>query len=78
MLSQEEKELIDKEIKHFPHRSAACIEALKVAQEHRGYVSDECVQDIAQYLEMSPEQVDNVATFYNLSPACRTERYPAL
>lgn len=49
-----------------PHRSAACIEALKVVQEQRGWVSDENIKHIAEYLEMSSEEVDSVATFYNL------------
>lgn len=66
MLSEEEQKKIDEEIKHFPRKSAACIEALKVVQEHRGYVSDDSVKEIAKYLEMSPEQVDSVATFYSL------------
>ena len=67
MLSPEEKEEIDKEIGILPERRSACIEALKVVQRHRrGWVSDEAVKEIAAYLEMSPEEVDNVATFYNL------------
>jgi NADH-quinone oxidoreductase subunit E len=66
MLSEKEKEKIDEEISQFPYRSAACIEALKAVQEERGWVSDEGVRDIAEYLNMSVEQVDNVATFYNL------------
>lgn len=66
MLTEKEKGKIDKEISHFPVRSAACIEALKVVQEERGWISDQNIKDIADYLEMSAEQVDGVATFYNL------------
>jgi len=66
MLTDKEKEKIDQEISHFPLRSAACIEALKVVQDERGWVSDQSVKDIAEYLGMSVEQVDGVATFYNL------------
>ena len=66
MLTEEEITKIDQEISHLPHKSAACIEALKIVQEERGWISDECICLIANYLEMSPEEVDSVATFYNL------------
>ena len=66
MLSEEEKKEIDHEIGKLPRRQAASLEALKVVQEHRGWVSDEAVQEIAEYLEMTPDQLDSVATFYNL------------
>lgn len=66
MLTEKEIEKIDQELDHLPHRSAACIEALKVVQEERGWVSDDSIKMIADYLEMSSEEVDSVATFYNL------------
>ncbi len=66
MLSEQEKREIDQEIRHMPNKKAACIEALKSVQRHRGWVSDEGVADIAEYLEISPDEVDSVATFYNL------------
>lgn len=49
-----------------PYKKAAVIEALKVVQKERGWVSDESVEDVASYLDMSPAEVDSVATFYNL------------
>lgn len=66
MLSEEEIKRIDHEIDHLPYRSAACIEALKIVQEARGWVSDDNIKQVADYLEMSSEEVDSVATFYNL------------
>ncbi len=66
MLSEEEKREIDREIRHMPNKQAASIEALKAVQRHRRWVSDEGIRDIAGYLEMSPDEVDSVATFYNL------------
>jgi len=65
MLSEEEKIEIQKEIKHYPYRSAVCIDALKIVQKHRGWISDESIKDIAQFLEMSNEDVDSIATFYS-------------
>lgn len=66
MLSLEEKKEIDEELSHYDYKQAAGIEALKIAQRHRGWVSDETIQELAEYLEMSTEQLDSVATFYNL------------
>ncbi|MFC4250153.1 NADH-quinone oxidoreductase subunit NuoE [Sinimarinibacterium flocculans] len=66
MLSAEELREIDTELGHYEQASAATIEALKIVQRHRGWVSDEAVADIAAKLGSSPADVDAVATFYNL------------
>jgi NADH-quinone oxidoreductase subunit E len=66
MLSDTEHKEISKEFQHYETKQAACIEALKIVQKHRGWVSDETVKDIAAFLEMSPDEVDSVASFYNL------------
>ncbi|HVI49356.1 MAG TPA: NADH-quinone oxidoreductase subunit NuoE [Chitinophaga sp.] len=66
MLSAIEIEKISHELQHVPVKKAACIEALKIVQQQRRWVSDESVEDIAQFLDMSAAEVDSVATFYNL------------
>jgi len=66
MLTDAEIQAIDHEISLLPHKKAGVIEALKIIQQHRGWVSDESVDAIAAYLEISPADVDSVATFYNL------------
>ena len=66
MLSRQERQAIQEELGHYEHKRAACIEALKIVQRHRGWVSDEAIQDIAAFLDMTPDELDNVATFYNL------------
>lgn len=66
MLSPEERHEIEEEIAHYPVRRAACIDALRIVQKHRGWVSDDAVRDIAELLATSPDDVDSVATFYNL------------
>ncbi|HYW95881.1 MAG TPA: NAD(P)H-dependent oxidoreductase subunit E, partial [Bacteroidales bacterium] len=66
MLSKEEKELIEKEMTKFPVKSAASIEALKIVQDNRRWVSDEALADIAEILEVSTAELENVATFYSL------------
>lgn len=66
MLTEEERQEIEKELGHYDYKRAACIEAMKIVQKHRGWVSDESLEDLAPLLEMSVAELDNVATFYNL------------
>lgn len=66
MLSDEERREIEAEIGHYEYRQAACIEALKIVQRTRGWISDETIQDLTGILEMTADEIDNVATFYNL------------
>jgi NADH-quinone oxidoreductase subunit E len=65
MLSEEEIKEIEKEITQYPYPAVACIDALKIVQRHKGWVSDESVKDIAAMLNMSNEEVDGIATFYS-------------
>lgn len=65
-LSAEELGAIDAEIAHLPDRPSAAIEALRIVQAHRGWVSDESLHAIARHLEMSAAELDSIATFYNL------------
>ena len=65
MLTEEEIKEIQEEIKQYPYPAVACIDALKIVQHYRGWVSDESVKDIAQLLSISNEEVDSVATFYS-------------
>ncbi len=66
MLTKEEQKEIQHEFEHYETKQATCIEALKIVQKHRGWISDDAVKDIAAFLEMSPDEVDSVASFYNL------------
>jgi NADH-quinone oxidoreductase subunit E len=66
MLTQEQIAQIQEELSRYPHNRAVCIEALKIVQRERGWVSDEGIRDVAALLNMSPSEVDSVATFYNL------------
>jgi len=66
VLSEVEKREIEEEIAHSHGRRAACIGALKIVQAHRGYVSDEAIQDLAPFREITPDELEGVATFYSL------------
>ena len=65
-LTEIEMRAIDHEISLVPYKKAAVIEALKIVQKQRRWISDQSVEAIANYLEMSAAEVDSVATFYNL------------
>ena len=51
---------------HYDYPQAASIEALKVVQKYRGWVSDQSLRAIAAQLQMSAEELDGIATFYSL------------
>lgn len=65
-LSPQEIAEIEAETTHYEQKRAASIEALKIIQKHRGWVSDESLKDAAALLEMSATELDGVATFYSL------------
>jgi NADH-quinone oxidoreductase subunit E len=65
MLSEQEKKEIEAAAGHYPMKRAAGIDALKIVQKHRGWISDEVLSQVADVLEMSATDLDAVATFYN-------------
>jgi NADH-quinone oxidoreductase subunit E len=66
MLTAEEINEIEAEAAKYPRRDAVCIDALRIVQRRRGWVSDENVRGIAALIGVSAADVDSVATFYNL------------
>jgi NADH-quinone oxidoreductase subunit E len=66
MLKDVERREIEAELQHYEHKRAACIEALKIVQRYQRWVSDESLHEVAAMLEMTPDELDSVATFYNL------------
>ena len=50
MLAAEERTEIEAEFPHYPNRKAVCIDAMKIVQKHRGWVSDEALHDIGPHL----------------------------
>ncbi len=65
MLSDQERAELEKGLAHYEKKKTGCIEALRMVQKFRGWISDECLKDIAQYLDMTPDELDNTATFYS-------------
>ncbi len=65
-LTEEELREIEHELTLYPDKRAVGLEALKIVQKHQGWVSDESLLAVANYLEMSAHELDGVATFFNL------------
>lgn len=73
MLSQNSKTQIDRELTKYPEnqKRSAVMSALRIAQNEHGWLSTELIAAVADYLELPPAQVLEVATFYgmyNLKP----------
>jgi NADH-quinone oxidoreductase subunit E len=64
VLTQREMAEILEEIGRNPSGQAACLEALKIVQKYRRWVSDEAIGELAPLLGMDPGELDSVATFY--------------
>ncbi len=66
MLSDDERRDIETIVGRHASRKAGCLEALRVVQDRRGWVSDEALRDVAAAVGLSPDELDGVATFYNM------------
>ena len=68
LLSEQAYRRIDKELTKFPaeQKQSAIMAALAIAQDEKGWVSTDVIEDVAQYLGQPPILVQEVATFYNM------------
>ena len=68
MLSAESIQKIDREIAKYPadQKQSAVMSALAIAQDEKGWLANETMDFVAQYLEMPAIAVYEVATFYNM------------
>ena len=68
MLTQESLQKIDRELAKYPddQRRSATMSALRIAQVEHGWLSNDLIKYVADYLRIPPVQVLEVATFYNM------------
>jgi len=68
LLSEQAYKKIDRELGKFPadQRQSAVMAALAIAQDEKGWLSPDVMQDIADYIGMPAIAVQEVATFYNM------------
>lgn len=65
MLTNEERQAVEKEVADCECPQSASVEALQALQRIRGWISDEAIRDVAPFVGMTPEELDGVATFYS-------------
>lgn len=68
LLSAQAYQKIDRELAKFPddQRQSAIMAALAIAQEEKGWLPTEVLEDVANYIGVPPIAVQEVATFYNM------------
>jgi len=76
MLTTDSLRKIDREVAKYPpeQKRSAVMAALIIAQDEKGWLSNETMDDVAKVLDMPPVAVYEVATFYsmyNLRPTGR-------
>jgi NADH-quinone oxidoreductase subunit E len=64
-LTDIEKNEIEEKIKNYEDPRAVSIEALKIVQKKRAWVSDEAILAISEILGVTAVDIEEVATFYN-------------
>ncbi|HYG45297.1 MAG TPA: NADH-quinone oxidoreductase subunit NuoE [Bordetella sp.] len=68
LLSEQAYQKIDRELAKFPadQRQSAIMASLAIAQEEKGWLPPEVLEDVATYIGVPPIAVQEVATFYNM------------
>jgi NADH-quinone oxidoreductase subunit E len=68
MLNESNLKRIDREVAKYPadQKQSAVMAALAIAQEEKGWLSDETIEFVARYLGMAPIAAYEVATFYHM------------
>jgi NADH-quinone oxidoreductase subunit E len=68
LLSEQAYQRIDKELAKFPddQKRSAIMASLAIAQDEKGWVSLDVINDVAAYIGVPAIAVQEVATFYNM------------
>ena len=66
MLSDKSKEQIKSAVAKYPNKKSASMDALTIAQEECGHLTQDVLLEIASLLEMPPVQLNQVAAFYTM------------
>ena len=68
MLSEDALKKIDREVAKYPadQKQSAVMAALVIAQDEKGWLDQDTIASVADYLGMAPIAAYEVATFYNM------------
>lgn len=77
LLTDEAYRRIDRELAKYPatQRQSATMSALAIAQDEKGHITPEIIDDLAAYLRLPPIAIYEVATFYNMYNMKPTGKY---
>jgi NADH-quinone oxidoreductase subunit E len=64
MLPKELRDSLTVQIASVDHPRELVVDVMFAVQDHFGYLSDEAVEEVAEVLQMSPLEVEQIATFY--------------
>ena len=64
MIPKELRESLQEQIASIDHPRELVVDVMFALQDHYGYLSDEAVEEVAALLDMSPLEVEQLATFY--------------
>jgi NADH-quinone oxidoreductase subunit E len=64
MLPDQLKKSIEEKIAHADHPREMVVDVMLALQEHYGFLNDDALEGVAALLEMSPLEVEELATFY--------------
>ena len=60
------EETVQQILSRYPHRRSALLPLLHLCQQEAGYLTEEALRQLSKRLGLSPTQVVEVATFYDL------------
>ena len=68
MLTEQSLKRIDREVAKYPpeQKQSAVMAALAIAQEEKGWLADETIEFVANYLQIPPIAAYEVASFYHM------------
>ncbi|HSD64564.1 MAG TPA: NAD(P)H-dependent oxidoreductase subunit E [Ignavibacteriaceae bacterium] len=64
--TEENLQKINEILKKYPLKKPALMPVLYIAQEQNGFISNEVIRETAKILELTPEEVLGVVTFYTM------------
>ena len=64
--TEENLKKIDETLKKYPVKKPAVMPVLWIAQEQNGWISGEVMEEVASLLDMTPEEVLGVVSFYTM------------
>lgn len=67
MLPEDLRKSLEEKIANVEHPRELAVDVMFALQDHFGYLSDEAVEEIAALLEMTPLEVEELATFYTFT-----------